>query len=87
VPATLLDAAFYVCGVHSWFSAEGAFSLPSSLEAVRLGRMPHDDEPCLMNFLCREVTSSHAIYDFDVFGADGQAVLRVEGHRVVMIKP
>jgi hypothetical protein len=49
--------------------------------------MSHDDEPCLMSFVCREITSSHAIYDFDVFGEDREAVLRVEGHQVVMLKP
>ncbi len=35
VPATLLDAGFYVCGIHAWFHAGQAFSLPSSIEEVR----------------------------------------------------
>jgi NAD(P)-dependent dehydrogenase (short-subunit alcohol dehydrogenase family) len=87
VPATLLDAAFYACGTHAWFHANGAFTLPSSLELVRLGRMPSDHEKCLVEFTCRELRPEHAIYDFTIFGEDRSAILRVEGHRIAMVRP
>jgi NAD(P)-dependent dehydrogenase (short-subunit alcohol dehydrogenase family)/acyl carrier protein len=86
VPATLVDAGFYVCGIHCWFNNQEAFSLPSSVEAVRLGRMPRDNEKCLVAFECREIQSQHAIYDFTVFGEDRSVIVRVDGHRIVMIK-
>jgi NAD(P)-dependent dehydrogenase (short-subunit alcohol dehydrogenase family)/acyl carrier protein len=86
VPATLLDAGFYVCGIHVWFLANQSFSLPASLERVRFGRMPREDENCLMTFTCREMSEKQAIYDFTVFGEDRAAVLQVTGHRLVMIR-
>jgi hypothetical protein len=86
VPATLLDAAFYACGTHAWFNANGAFTLPAALELVRMGRMPRDNEPCLVEFTCRELRPEHAIYDFTIFGEDRGAILRVEGHRIAMVR-
>ena len=86
VPATLIDAGFYVCGIHCYFHNEGAFSLPSSIEAVHLGRRPRDNEKCLVAFTCREIQPEHAIYDFTVFGDDRSVIVRVDGHRVITIK-
>ena len=87
VPSTLIDAGFYVCGVHNWFHNQQTFSLPLSLESVRLARMPRDNEPCLMAFRCRAIEGQHAIYDFAIFGEDRAAIALVEGHRVIVIKP
>jgi hypothetical protein len=87
VPATLLDAGFYVCGIHAWFAGGQAYSLPASLEAVRFGRMPSENEDCLLAFTCREVDAKHATYDFTIFGADRAVVLCALGHRVAMIRP
>jgi hypothetical protein len=87
VPATLLDAGFYVCGIHAWFAGGQAFSLPASLEAVRFGRMPRDNEKCLLAFTCREADLKQATYDFTIFGADRSVILRAEGHRVAMLRP
>jgi hypothetical protein len=87
VPATLLDAGFYVCGIHAWFNAAQAFSLPSSIERIRFGRTARENEHCLMAFECREIGPRQAIYDFTIFGDDRAAILHVQGHRVVMVKP
>jgi hypothetical protein len=86
VPATLLDAGFYVCGIHAWFLANQSFSLPASLERVQFGRLPRDNENCLMSFSCREVNDKQAIYDFTVFGEDRTPLLQVTGHRLVMVR-
>ncbi len=86
VPVTLLDAGFYVCGIHAWFLANQSFSLPASLERVQFGRLPREDENCLMSFTCREVNEKQAIYDFTVFGEDRTPVLQVTGHRLVMVR-
>jgi hypothetical protein len=61
--------------------------LPAATAVVRLGRMPRDNEHCLLTFECREIEPKQAIYNFTVFGEDRLAVLRVEGHRIVMIRP
>jgi hypothetical protein len=87
VPATLLDAGFYVCGIHAWFHAGQVFSLPSSVERVQFGRMPRDNEDCLLTFECREIDPKQAVYNFTIFGEDRAAILHVRGHRVVMLRP
>ncbi|MEX2112414.1 MAG: SDR family oxidoreductase [Pirellulales bacterium] len=86
VPAALLDAGFYVCGIHAWFLANQSFSLPASLERVQFGRMARENESCLMKFECREVNEKQAIYDFTVFGDDRSVILQVTGHRLAMIR-
>jgi NAD(P)-dependent dehydrogenase (short-subunit alcohol dehydrogenase family) len=86
VPATLVDAGFYICGVHAWFHASQAFSLPAATELVRLGRMPRENESCLLAFTCRQIEPRQAIYDFTVWGDDGATIVRVEGHQIAMIR-
>ena len=86
IPATLLDAAFYVCGIHLWVSVEQVPALPQSIASVRLGRMPRDNEDCLVHFQCREVQPRRAIYDFTVFGDDQSTIVRVHGYECVMLK-
>ena len=87
VPATLVDAGFYVCGIHTWYHLGQSFSLPASIESVRVARMPRENEACLMAFRCRQVAPPHAVYDFALFGEDREAIALVEGHQVVVIKP
>jgi hypothetical protein len=86
VHAPLLDSAFYLCGLHLWYHGGQAFSLPHSVGAVRLGRMPRENEQCLVGFECRSIEDRFATYDFTVFGDDQKAILHVDGHRVVIIK-
>ncbi|HEY1600435.1 MAG TPA: SDR family oxidoreductase, partial [Pirellulales bacterium] len=86
IPATVLDAAFYACGTHAFVFGGDAVSLPHSLELVRRGRMPRDNEKCLVQFRCRAMEAQHAIYDFTIFGEDRAVIVAVEGHRVVMLR-
>ncbi len=86
VHAPLLDSAFYLCGVHLWYHGGQAFSLPHSIGAARLGRIPRENEQCLVRFECRSIEDRFATYDFAVFGDDQKAILHVNGHRVVVIK-
>ncbi len=86
IPATLLDAGFYVCGIHSWVHVQPVPALPLSIELVRLGRMPRDNESCLVAFTRREIQTSHAVYDFTIFGEDPGTIIDVTGYRIVLVK-
>jgi malonyl CoA-acyl carrier protein transacylase/NAD(P)-dependent dehydrogenase (short-subunit alcohol dehydrogenase family) len=86
VPATLLDAAFYVCGIHLWLNVEPAPALPQSIEALRLGRLPRDGEPAWVQVRCRKVQGRQAIYDFAIFDEQRMPILQVEGYGCVMLK-
>lgn len=86
VPATLLDAAFYVCGIHLWLNVEPVPALPQSIEVVRLGRMPRDGERALVHVRCRETQPRQATYDFTIYGEDRSVIVQVEGYQCVMLK-
>ena len=86
VPSTLLDAAFYICGIHAWVFGQPVVSLPKSIERLNLGRMPRDHEKCLVRIVCRELQPRYAVYDFVIYGDDRSAILSLEGHRIVMLQ-
>ncbi len=85
VPATLVDAGFYVCGVYVWYCVEAAVALPAGIGALRFGRLPRNNEPCLIHFAYRGLESGIATFDFTVEGDDGAAVAQVEGYRCQLL--
>ncbi len=87
IPATLIDATFYLCAVHLFFCVEPYTGLPQSIERLRLGRMPRDGEQCLAQIVCRSVQPRSATYDCTVFGEDRATIFRIEGYECVMLKP
>jgi NAD(P)-dependent dehydrogenase (short-subunit alcohol dehydrogenase family) len=85
VPSTLLDAAFYACGIHVWYHAGGAVSLPRAIDRLRLGRPLRSHEQCLVHFVCRELSGQAAAYDFTISGEDGEPIAQVAGYRKVLL--
>ncbi len=85
VPATVIDAGFYVCGVYLWCFVERVVALPAGIGALRLGRLPRDNEPCVIHVAHRGLESRIATFDFVVQGEDGAAVVQVEGYRCQLL--
>jgi hypothetical protein len=85
VPSCVLDAALYACGVHLWVHGQGAISLPKQIDHLQLGRAAREGETCLVSFLCREITSDAAIYDFTLVGQDGELIAQARGYRKVIL--
>jgi hypothetical protein len=86
VPSTLLDAAFYACGIHVWFHGGQAISLPRGLRELRLGRPMRSHERCLVRFACRTLAAENAEYDFTIYGEDGEAIVEALGYRKVLLR-
>jgi NAD(P)-dependent dehydrogenase (short-subunit alcohol dehydrogenase family) len=86
IPSTLLDAAFYACGIHVWFHGGQAISLPHGIRELQLGRSMHSHERCLVRFVCRRLDGESAEYDFTIYGEDGEAIVAVSGYRKVLLR-
>jgi hypothetical protein len=86
VPSTLLDAAFYACGIHVWFHGGQAISLPRGIRELRLGRPMRSHEQCLVRFFCRRLEGDSAEYDFTIYGEDGEAIVAVLGYQKVLLR-
>jgi len=85
VPSCVLDAALYTCGIHLWMHCAGAISLPKAIDHLQLGRAARDGEMCLVHFVCRELSSDTACYDFTLVGEDGQLIAAAQGYRKVIL--
>jgi NAD(P)-dependent dehydrogenase (short-subunit alcohol dehydrogenase family) len=85
LPAALLDACFFSCGVVLWWHLRGVVAIPDGIEAVLLGRNPEPGEVCLVHITSRGRDGKLALFDFTVFGEDGTVVLQVEGYRNVIV--
>ncbi len=85
IPAALLDACFFSCGVVLWWHLRGVVAIPDGIESIRLGRNPEPGEVCLVHITSRGRDGKLALFDFTVFGEDGSVVLQVEGYRNVIV--
>jgi NAD(P)-dependent dehydrogenase (short-subunit alcohol dehydrogenase family) len=85
LPAALLDACFFSCGVVLWWHLRGVVAIPDGIGAVKLGRSPKPGEVCLVHITSRGREGKLALFDFTVFGEDGGVVLQVEGYRNVIV--
>ncbi|MCA9069529.1 MAG: polyketide synthase dehydratase domain-containing protein, partial [Planctomycetaceae bacterium] len=85
LPAALLDACFFSCGVVLWWNLRGVVAIPDGIGAIRLARSPQPGEVCLVHITSRGREGKLALFDFTVFGEDGSVVLQVEGYRNVIV--
>jgi hypothetical protein len=85
VPATVLDAAFYVCGLYIWFHIEPSAALPAGIGEIRLGRLPRDHEQCLVNAEFHGIEGRVAVFDFTISGDDGAIIARISRYRCQLL--
>ncbi|MBA4017501.1 MAG: hypothetical protein C0483_10045 [Pirellula sp.] len=85
VPSAVLDACLYAVGLWAWENIRPGTALPKSFATVRLGRLPRTAESCLVRAECREKTATEAVFDFVLYGDDGDILIDVEGYRVVWL--
>jgi hypothetical protein len=85
IPAALLDACFFACGICLWVLFQGVVSIPNGIRGIRLGRPPRPGEECLVQIRYRGREGELGLFDFDVRGDDGSVVLLVEGYQNVIV--
>lgn len=85
VPAAVLDACFYTCGIYVWVKDQGTVAIPQGYGQLRLGRPPAPRETCLVR-VCRSAREQgHSYFDFTLYGADNAMILQVERYHAVAV--
>ncbi len=82
IPSCVLDSAMYACAMHLWAFGGNAIALPRRIADLRLGRLPHDGEVCLIHFVCVDFETGD--YDFDVVGEDGAMIVQARRYGQVI---
>ena len=85
IPAAVLDACFYECGILAWFQDEGAVAIPQSFRRLRLWRQPSYREDCIVRVKRTVKLSQSSEFDFTLYGEDGTGILQVEGYQAVVV--
>lgn len=85
VPSALLDGCFFACGAFLWFLFGGVVAIPAGIGEIRFGRQARVGEQCLANIRFRDRKDDHGIFDVDLYGEDGEAILQVAGYRNLIV--
>jgi len=84
-PAALLDSSFFACGVFLWVRFPGVVAIPAGIDRIQLGRPPRTGEECIVHMRYRGREGNQGIFDFDIRGDDGTAIVSLEGYRNVIV--
>jgi hypothetical protein len=85
LPAAVLDASFFACGVAVWLDG-GAVAIPHGLQRLRWGRLPRAGEECMLRLVRLRAPDQRAAFDFALFGEDGAAIAQVQRYEAVLVK-
>ena len=85
MPSAILDGCFFACGAFLWHLFAGVVAIPAGIDAVKLGRLPQANEDCIAHIRFRERVENQGVFDFRLSGADGSAILEVEGYRNIIV--
>ncbi len=85
VPVEVLDGCLVACAVYSYLLCGRRVELPVRIERLRLASRPAAGEMCRTRLLFQAQSPSESVYDFVVVGADGRAILAVEGLHLAIV--
>lgn len=85
LPVALLDGCIVACAVYSYILCGLRVEVPVRFERLRITGSPQAGETCITRLLFRANDERESVYDLVLFGADGRAILALEGlHLAVM---
>jgi len=85
VPAAVLDACFYACGIYVWVKDQGTVAIPQGYGQLWLGRPPAPHETCLVRMRRSAKDQGHSFFDFTLYGADGARILQVDRYHALAV--
>ncbi|MGY8770926.1 MAG: KR domain-containing protein [Pirellulales bacterium] len=74
----LLDGCLVCCGVYSYCMLENYLGIPRSIKRFQQDRLPKVNENCILRFFYRGRNETGVLYDFTLFGEDGDLIFTVE---------
>ena len=85
VPAALLDGAIVGCAVYSYILCGKRVEVPLRFERLRFVAQAAAGEKCTVQMVFRSQDDRESVYDFVIYGADGRALVALDGlHLAVM---
>ncbi|MFM8706525.1 MAG: polyketide synthase dehydratase domain-containing protein, partial [Planctomycetia bacterium] len=79
VPVALLDGCIVACAVYSYILCRRRVEIPLRFERLRITAQPATGEKCTVRLFFRSQDEKESVYDFVLFGADGRAILALDG--------
>ncbi|MEO8494244.1 MAG: SDR family NAD(P)-dependent oxidoreductase [Planctomycetota bacterium] len=86
LPSAALDACLYATGLLAWFAVEPGSALPASIGRLTLGRLPRAGESCLVETRFRSREGRYGLFDFTLFGVNGEVIMEVSDYRIVWLQ-
>ena len=84
MPSALLDSGMYGSGVMLWVKSK-VVAIPAGIGGITLGRTPRAGEVCSALYVDRGREGNNALYDFTIFGDDGEVIVHVDGYKNVIV--
>jgi acyl transferase domain-containing protein/NAD(P)-dependent dehydrogenase (short-subunit alcohol dehydrogenase family) len=85
IPVAELDACLVACGAYA-LRKLGLLALPKRFDLLQFFRQPGDGELCRVHFRFRGREEVLLRFDFALFGANGEAILRADGFGAAAVK-
>jgi acyl transferase domain-containing protein/acyl carrier protein len=87
VPIAILDGCIVACAVYSYILCGRRVEVPVRFERLRIVDQPRRGEKCTVRMQFRSQDQRESVYDLVLFGADGRAVLALDGLHLAVMGP
>ncbi|MDD4786760.1 MAG: SDR family NAD(P)-dependent oxidoreductase, partial [Pirellulales bacterium] len=84
--AAALDGCMYACGSFVFFMVDKSVEIPRGIDSYRQARLPREGEKCALRLFYRGPAGRGSLYDFNLVGEPGDAILEVKGYRSVRLE-
>lgn len=86
-PSAVLDACLYAAGMLAWHRVAAGTALPVRMGCIAMGkRLPDPGEACTVHVLLKSQYQGRAVFDFSLYGVDGEPLIDVVDYDVVWLK-
>ena len=84
IHGAVLDASLYAVAVLAWSLGAGG-NIPLAMDRLWVGRLPAFGEECLVRVTEHERRERRGIFDFAVYGANGEPLMDARGYSVAWL--
>jgi len=85
VPIALLDGCIVGCAVYSYILLGKRVEVPLRFERLRMVAQPRVAEACTLRLFYRQHDAQETVYDFTLYGDDGQPLLALDGLHLAVV--
>ena len=87
VPVAMLDGAIVACAVYSYILCGKRVEIPVRFDRLRVVGRAMAAEKCTVRLFFRSQDPHKTVYDFVIYGADGRALVAVDGLHLAVLSP